>query len=583
MIIPNYIIPGFCLLLLILLVGKEASRANKQRLWLRLLASILAVASLLSLVIPIPMQKEISDTGIRQAVLLTDGYNTDSLKAFTAGQQRAIQVYTEDSLSCIDSNFSVVHIFGNGLKDADLKRLGNSLLVFHPTVIDRGITAIHWPQQLRSGEQLWLQGSCVHKDTVPVKIILSAFGESLDSVMLQANTTNQFSLNAVPKQLGKAIYQIIVVSGKDTLQREPLPVEVIPSKPLKVLVLAASPGFENKFLQDRISLREFGVVTRTRISKEKYDKAFLNTPVFSFNQINQALLSKFDVLVTDADEWAAFTPAERANIQDAAEENGLGLIIQTDSLAPAAYAKEFETYAGVADQPQLWIQLNDAVHSSASLQIEKPLFIRNHPGIQSLITDAAKHTLAAVALQGRGKLVVSTIPNSYSWLLAGNEKMYDAYWYNLLQQAAKRSVPADVISTADVFSIAGFPVSIQVQSNANTFPIVLAGTGAFAFQQNSSLPFQWQSLYWPFISGWQNFNTGSGLKKAIYVFDTSNWRTVRASEKIRHTKQYIEQQRQLPAKSIIQPKYTTTNIPAICFLLIFILCCSFLWIERKIA
>ena len=583
MIIPDYIIPGLCLLLLIFLVWKEVSRTNRHRLWVRLLASVLAVASLALLVIPISMQKEISDTGIRQAVLLTDGYSPDSLKAFTARQLRAIQVYTEDSLSDIDSNFSLVHIFGNGLRDADLKRLGNRPIVFHPTVIDRGITDMHWPQQLRSGERLWLQGSCLHKDTVPVKIILSAFGESLDSVVLQANASNHFALTAVPKQMGKAIDRIIVVSGKDTLQQEPLPVEVIPAKPLQVLVLAASPGFEKKFLQDRLSLHQFGVVARTSISKEKYDKAFLNTAVFSFSQINKALLNKFDVLVTDADEWATLTPAERADIQDAAEGNGLGLIIQTDSLAPAAYAKQFETYTGLANQPQLLIQLNDAVHSSAGLRIEKPLFIRNLPGIQPLITDAAKHILAAVTLQGRGKLVVTTVPNSYSWLLAGNEKMYDAYWYSLLQQVSKQSDPADVISVGNVWPVTGFPVSIQVQSHSNTLPYVQAGSETFAVQQNSSLPFQWQLLYWPFTSGWQNFTTSSGLNKAIYVYDTSDWRTVKASEKIRHTKQYIAQQRQLPAKSIIQPNYTATNIPAICFLLIFIACCSFLWIERKVA
>ncbi|MDB5192555.1 MAG: hypothetical protein JWQ96_2118, partial [Segetibacter sp.] len=77
-----YIVAGLSFLLLAFLFWKETNRVNKTGLVWRILASVLAVASLACLALPITYNKTTRIDSAKEAVLLTEGFNADSLSAF---------------------------------------------------------------------------------------------------------------------------------------------------------------------------------------------------------------------------------------------------------------------------------------------------------------------------------------------------------------------------------------------------------------------------------------------------------------------------------------------------------------------
>jgi hypothetical protein len=93
--------------------------------------------------------------------------------------------------------------------------------------------------------------------------------------------------------------------------------------------------------------------------------------------------------------------------------------------------------------------------------------------------------------------------------------------------------------------------------------------------------FRWTAEYWPRKAGWQKISSGD-KDTFWYVFEEKDWQSVRASKKIQNTAKFINTNRNVPqqtGKDIRTYKYT---FPAIYFFILFLIACSYLWIERKL-
>src|ERR1044072_1750422 len=115
----NYIVTVAAALLLAFLVWKEIKRPNRARLFWRLLASLLAVVSLIYLLLPFPFHKK--------------------------------QVDVKDEKAAAQS-------------------------VPSPA----GIQSVYLQLQINAGADLHLQGHYKNSATTPVKLLLSGFNEHLD-------------------------------------------------------------------------------------------------------------------------------------------------------------------------------------------------------------------------------------------------------------------------------------------------------------------------------------------------------------------------------------------------------------------
>ncbi|KAA2244898.1 hypothetical protein F0L74_02740 [Chitinophaga agrisoli] len=502
------------LLLLAFLCWKEVKRPNRRRLAARLLASVIAVASLACIALPL---------------------------------KRAIR------------------------QEPPANKPISRITVQPPP----GIQAIYWPQQLHAGEPLQLQGRYNNSSANPVQLLLSGFNEHLDSITIPAGQQLPFTLNTRPRHTGRATYLLSAVaqpvqprkSAQDTLEKAPIPVVVLPLRPLKILILASAPDFENRFLASWLGQHGNMVAMRTAISKNKYSYTFLDTARFQLDHITPALLSAFDLLISDR---AALNSTELGSIRTQVAEKGLGLIIKADSSAGGRtfYNQPFPLTAA-ADKSERAVSLQTASGSAGALQMEAPVYIQPLPGTQALVWDAQQHTMAAAGVYGAGRLVNTTLRNSYTWLLSGNRQVYETIWSLLLQKAA-RPLPQSIqwhIGTA--LPRVNMPVQLYLETAMPSPPATVNGA-PLSLAQDGTLAFRWQGTYWPTRAGWQAAVAAPGDTSWWYAFEPNDWPAIAT----------LENQGQ-DSKAAIGPQATAMPLPKIYFVLAFILAAAFLWVEEK--
>ena len=368
----TYIEIGVCVLLLVYLLWKEGLRPDRSHLAGRVVATVLAVVVLAGLVLPLRYYREVRAPAV----------------------------------------------------------------VLHTGSSPRGIVAVDWERRLMKGERLQVQGkwargagafASVGGRPAPVKLLLTGLGGVMDSVI----TDGDFTLGTVPAQVGRAVYQLVAISGTDTLEREDIPVQVEAGKPLKILILAAAPGFENTFVVNWLASDGQQVANRTAVSRNNYQSSFANMPARSLDVLTPRLLDGFDVVVADAPTIPAAGSPGLAVLRRQVEEKGLGLIIRVDSMGPAG--------AGMG-----WGKL----------------------GLRIFARDSSKRAAVTGSLYGAGKVVFTTLNATYVRMMMGQRQAYAAYWSGILRRVSREREPGEELQLQPALPRVGEPVEAVVQTGA---------------------------------------------------------------------------------------------------------------------
>jgi hypothetical protein len=593
----NITVIVLCLLLLLFLLWKEIKRPNKLWLTVRIIASTLCITSLACLALPLTIKQTAKAGNMASYILLTEGFNNDSVRSFLKDNSNA-KIYTTDKkINSFNATYipdatrfetpvndKIIHVFGYGMNESDLKLLKNTPIIFHPSNVVNAITNIGWQQKLNSGEQLIVQGSFNNPNSSTVKIILSGFNTNLDSVSIAAKQLSYFQLKTTPKNLDKAVYSINIMQGKDTVESEAIPVEVSSTQPLSILVLATSPDFENKFLKNWLTQNEYKFAVRTTISKDKFDKEYVNMPATSLDRITPTLLDKFDILIADASTLSTLYASDLACIRNSVVNKGTGLIVKTDTIVNSSsfYSSSFPLIA-IKDSIQhtVKLSLSDTSEQTSPLKIEQPVYIKDVAGTQALVKDQQAHIIASNKMVGAGKVILTTLANTYSWQLSGNNKDYSSYWSLLLSKAAKKIPLQEVWSVSPMLPQVNQEVHLQLQTSSPNIPQAQVGQDAVYMEQNIYLPYQWTATYWPTKTGWQPLMNNGGSTAWWYVYDSKDWKGVKAMDKISATKVYEREHHYNGSSPSTITTKITTEFPKIYFFIIFLICAATLWFEKK--
>ena len=578
----QYSIIAACLSLAIFLVWKEVKRTNKSRLWLRIIASVFSILSLIFLAIPIEYNANETYNN-NEAALLTDGYNKDSVDAFLKQNKNAV-VYTKDEYEQHDAIYKL-HVFGYGLSADEWKTLNTSGIVFHPATIGNGITNIGYDKRINSGDVFTVQGKFNNTSNKATTLTLSGFGNGFDSVVIQSNTSQTFILNTIPKFIGRAVYELTATINKDTIEHEYLPFDVASTRPLKILLLAAYPDFENKFLQNWLSENKYVVASRTTISKNKYSYAYVDTTAFSLEQITPTILSKFDVLIADGAALSSLSKQELFNIKNQINDNGLGLIIKADSTEkPALFYNNNCSIAASANHNKQTLSIKFPGNDTISLlPVENVSFIHLQDDAQPFITDAKQNVLVCNALYGQGSIVFSAFANSYYWMLSGDKKSYASLWSSLIEKAARKETVNKQWQVQPAFPTVNEPAQLTAETVSEQPLQSTVENNFIAFAAQPFLPVEWQATYWPVKSGWQYILSSDGEKFWFYVFDKNAWKNITALQKIQGTYAYISANTKTLGNETAIKRLNKKMMPAFYFFVVFMCCCIFLWIEKKLS
>jgi len=579
-----YIVYALCVFMAVLFGWLEYRRANKRFLLLRIVAAIIAVVALACIILPVKYNSTVTKTGLHNTILLTAGFDADSLPngidTATVTMDGAIKkaypkvklIGGPDELS----NAGALDIYGNGLSKDELSQLDSLPVTFHAAKIPAGVSSISWNDKLKAGEALHVQGLYNNTSAQKIKLVLTGLNTGLDSVTLPPNSQTAFELSTTPKATGKIAFTL----KADTTLQGTLPVQVAPVRPLKILMLSASPDFESKFLKNWLSENGYSVALRSAISKGKYNSEYINIGQFSLDKLSAQTLDKFDVLIGDLSVLSTLTNAESDVLKQQVADKGLGLIVRADTAGKTSWLQRqfpVDRPSGKEPAPAALI-INGNKSGSGKLAYGSAHLIYQN-GTQPLVKTKDR-VLAGSALYGSGKIVFTTLNNTFSWMLGGNKQDYTALWSALINKAARKS---DDMSDEIQFSslpVNNQPVTLQV-SQSNLSPIAI-NNELVAPVQNAGVPFEWAVTYRSSVAGWQNLKQGEKPGN-WFAYAQNNWQTLQSAEKTAATKKYakLHLNSQIVTKQIQQK--VGIAIPKIYFYILLLAASTFLWIETKLS
>jgi hypothetical protein len=572
-------------------VWKEYKRRKRSHLVLRTIAALLAVIALACIALPIKYSKDITSKYDQSVVLLTAGFNADSLtnykgnKIFTTDRSvekeyPKAKLIRLDELKNDSPAITKVHVFGYGLNKDELKETDGLPVVFHPASAPGGIIAVGWNPKLKAGEALKVQGKYKNDGSHPVKLVLSGLNTQLDTVNISAKTNKEFELNVVPKNEGRMVYHLQAITGRDTISDDRLPVEIDPIKPLKILMLSASPDFETRFLKNWLSENGFSVTVRSIISRDKFSSEFVNMPAMKIDQLNEVLLDKFDLVIGDL----SVLKPESALLKQQVTQKGLGVIIRADSTSKSSswLQNDFPVERlSVKNQPSVSLLIRGKKEKSAALKVD-PIYIRFQPGTQPLVNDVQDHLLVSTSLAGAGRVIFTTFNNTYSWMLAGDKEDYAAFWSLLINKATRKVPVTENWSVGSQLPVSD--ESVQLQLSTSSAPSKINADSSFAApEQNPLVPFEWNTTYWPESTGWHSVKQNNGGQDWWYVYEKTDWQGVKASESITATRRYAENYGGNTSVTKAIHEKVQIEVSKIYFYLLLLMAITFLWVEGKLA
>lgn len=590
-IISTLVLLGFLLL-------KEIQRKNKANLILRIAATCLAAIALIFIAIPITYQKKADAKDENTAVLLTEGFQKDSLDKFknipvfttnpaVARGNKSVELIPDlAGFMAMNQQLSKFHILGYGLEDQELELIQDKNLVFHHSPLPSGIQSVYWNKTIKSGEQLVLSGNYQNSSNKPVKLILNGLGTNLDSVNIPAGKSENFQLKTIPKHLDKAVYAMIGITENDSILNEKIPVFVESQASLKLLILSSSPGFENKFLKNWLFENQYSIAVRSAISKNKFSTEFLNSTRINLDRITPSVLENFDVLISDPNELSALSRAENQVVQNQLI-NGMGLIMIADSIPKAEgfYNRLFETKALVrADEKTIRLNWDDYNTKKMTLGSSGSFRILPKDGNQALVKDDKANIMVSSKLSGRGRILLSSITDTYTWVLGNDLKSYSSYWSELIGNVARMKELNSVWALKDPLPVLNQETSIILETDSDSIPVARSEGDLLKFEQNPVLGFQWIAPYWPKKTGWHLLEKESSptpVQGWFYVFNKNEWASINSVEKIKNNRKLAEDSISESKEQNILERYYQETVPPIYFFILFLLSCTYLWLEAK--
>jgi hypothetical protein len=589
--LPTLVLLAFCVLLALGLTVAAIRRANRHWLAGRIVAGWLACAGLWAMAQP-PTHTVRQAAGT--AILLTPGYQPDSLRQLLQTLGPATPVYQYGAASGDTPAVRQVaallerqpplhrlHILGNGLPPAEADALPASRLVIHAPAVLPGIQTANWPHQLTAGQPFWVEGSLA-KSAASSWVVLRVAGTAQDSVRLNPGTT-AFRLQMTPRTTGPVVFELVLRQNKTILAVEPLPVEVLPAQPLRVLLLSSAPSFEFKFLKNHLAARQHAVGLRVGVSRNIVQTELVNQTAHALASLTNPLLARYDVVVADAGILSTLSAAEISTLRAAVQQQGLGLIVlaegrQLPNATPGRAGFTVRPTAATQPRALRWPAMpagKPTAAVAATLQLPVSSYL--------LVSDQQQRAVAARHRVGIGQVVVSTVPETFSWLLQNTPAVYDAYWSLLLTAAARPQSAANSWQSEQYWPRPNQPLTLQL--SATGFPAASpevrgpdGATAPLALQQDPRLP-EWSTAsYWPATAGWHQVQLTRQMPHWLYVYPDSVWQGP----------QRLAWQQRVAAQPTLQPGHEPNvyarevTWPRWWFFILFVVAAGFMWLEEKL-
>ncbi|RSK31109.1 hypothetical protein [Hymenobacter metallilatus] len=531
------------------------------------------------------------------AILLTASYSPDTLRDLLRqlgpatpvrryGPAESADTAAVGSPAALRQQFPrlrTLHVLGQGLPPADLPELAGLRLLPHQDAPLTGFQLASWPTQPELGQAWTLEGSFRSAQPAPVWVRLYAAGAPRDSVRLPTGR-GLFRLRFTPRAEGRAVYRLEARAESRLLARELVPLEVRPTRVLRVLVLAAAPSFEIRFLKNELAARQHAVALRIGLSRGLTQTELLNLPAsLSLSRLSPELLARFEVVIADAGALTALSPAEGQALSQAVQRGGCGVLLLADaaaiprSMPGGAAFRVLPRPAAASTLPMALYWLDAPRPASVVAAVLQP-----NAQLRPLITGPNQQLVAAGRRVGLGQVAATTVAETFPWLLQRQTAAYTAYWGHLLSAIRPAQASGPELRLLTPYPRPNEPLQLRAEG-AGAGPFTVTGpTGpgtTAATQQDARIPEWATATYWPAVAGWHEARLGAA-RQWFYVFDSAAWHLPQQQAWYAAAQPYSMPVAGAAAGAAAGAQHTTW--PRWVGLLVFLAGAGLLWLEEKL-
>lgn len=323
-----------------------------------------------------------------------------------------------------------LQIIGNGLPSRDRAAARGIAIEFDAAPLPDGIVELAIPEHVQVGNR-WRASGRIRATPLANRVI--ELRDPADSVAASVRTDAQgrFNIEGVANAGGLLRYSLSMrdADGR-ALDTVPLAIDARSGTPLRLLIVAAVPSPELKYL--RRWATDAGLVVDSRIGlSEGIALRNADKPL-----IDAASLAASDLLIVDERSWAKLDAPTRTLVDDAID-SGLGLLLRVT--APIA-GEGLDAWAelGVAMtavDPAPPSALRDDTREDALALSHLPY--RLPKNMAPLVVSRDGDVVVGWHAQGRGRIGVVTLADSYRYVLAGSPDRHGSLWAGVTTTLAR--------------------------------------------------------------------------------------------------------------------------------------------------
>lgn len=557
-------------LLLAVFIWKESREFATFRVYMKVLVGFFAIASLVIIALK-PALLNYEKSG--NLIILTPNFRENSLDSLKKIHEK-IEVISYDPeipiITEIEKSDSIF-ILGYGIKIYDSWQLeGKNKKIIQGKPLS-GITKFKYSEKQMLGEKALFKGLYLNPKK-GTKLFLEGPGSKyLDSIILNNNKKQSFTLSVYLKSAGNFIYNLVEKDSLgNSISTNPIPIIIEDKEPLKILVINSFPTFETKYLKNFLAESGHEVIVRNQVTKGKFKYEYFNTEITELGSISEKMLEEYDLLITDFPSFKSFSASEKNVVESAIKESGLGLFIQPD---PAL----FKMNTGL-----LSFDFKGDNNEKALLQekvsLKKyPFDFQKNIALQA-IQKSGNKMLSASKRIGQGKIGTSVLENTYELLLDGNESAYKELWTQIINSISKREILVTEWSSKEKTAFPGEPFEFQIRSE-DLNPVVITDEDAIIpLRRDIDISNLWTGFTYPKTTGWHQMRV---KQDSINVFDyyvatSEDWKTLQTHQQILFNSQIKEH-----SGSVKKRTSKPVPINPIYFYFLFLICMGYLWLEPK--
>ncbi|MFZ2237236.1 MAG: hypothetical protein WAV67_12765 [Dokdonella sp.] len=321
-------------------------------------------------------------------------------------------------------------VIGNGLPSRDRAAARRVAIELNAPPLPDGIVELSLPERVQVGTR-WRASGRIQATALAERVIELRDPADAIAASVRTDAQGRFNVEDVANASGLLRYSLSVRDDAgNALDTIPLAINAQAGTPLRLLVVAAVPSPELKYL--RRWATDAGQVVDSRIGLS--DGIHLRDGGKSL--IDAASLATSDLLVVDERSWSTLDAPTRKLVTEAID-SGLGFLLRVTAPITSedldAWAELGVTMTAVDPVPPS--ALRDDTRDDALALSHLPY--RLGTKMAPLVVSRDDSVVVGWHAQGRGRVGVITLTDSYRYVLAGSPDRHGSLWASVTSTMAR--------------------------------------------------------------------------------------------------------------------------------------------------